>query len=117
MRLPLSFQLVKRRCRLRLPDQADIPHVFSATRYAGFNDGMLWDPPVSEDELRGPLERNLEAWKSGEAFTFTIEKKEERTFVGRISIRPTPDKGVWNIGFWIHPSVPPAAAAPGAAGL
>ena len=103
MKLPLNFELVTRRCRLRLPDETDIPHVFSATRYAGFNDGMLWDPPASEEELREPLERNLDAWKAGEAFTFTIERKEDHAFIGRIGIRPTLNRGGWNIGFWVHP--------------
>jgi ribosomal-protein-alanine N-acetyltransferase len=92
-----------RRCRLRAPDSADIPHTFSATRYSGFNDGMSWDPPVSEDELHAPLEQNLEARQANSAFAFTIEKKEDRTFVGRIVIRQTSTQDLWNIGYWTHP--------------
>src|SRR5208283_2980870 len=103
MRLSLDFKLLTRRCRLRLPDPADIPHTFSATRYPGFNDGMTWDPPASKDELQAPLERNLDAWKAGSAFAFTIEKKEDLTFVGRIVIRQTSSPDLWNIGFWVHP--------------
>lgn len=64
---------------------------------------MLWDPPDSEEELREPLERNLKAWSAGQAFNFTIERREDREFVGRVSIRPTPDPEVWDIGFWTHP--------------
>jgi len=103
MNLPLDFHLLTPRCRLRLPNETDIPHVFSATRYTGFNDGMLWEPPSSKEELWEPLKRSLRAWSAGEAFTFTIEKEADHEFFGRISIRPTNDPEVWNIGFWTHP--------------
>ena len=103
MKVPLDFQLVTQRCRLRAPDPADIRHTFSASRYPGFNDGMNWDPPASEDELRAPLEQNQKAWEAGSGFAFTIERKEDRSFVGRIVIRRTPDPDVWNIGYWVHP--------------
>ena len=104
MILPLDFQLVTARCRLRMPAPADIPHVFSATRYAGFNDGMRWDPPASEEDLRAPLERSLEGWKTGRDFAFSIERKEDSIFLGRIDIRSSPNPAVWNIGFWLHPA-------------
>ena len=88
---------------MRIPTERDIPHVFSATRFAGFNDGMPWDAPVSEDELRGPLQRSLEAWKEGRGYSFAIEAGGGPEFFGRISIRKTPQPGTWNIGFWLHP--------------
>ncbi len=102
--LALHFQLITARCLLRAPSQADIPHIFSATRVPGFNDGMLWEPPTSEGELQAPLEQNLEAWKTGHAFTFTIETQKDSTFVGRITIRPASGISVWDIGFWLHPN-------------
>jgi ribosomal-protein-alanine N-acetyltransferase len=106
MHLPLDFQLTTPRCRLRAPSAEDIPHVFSATRVAGFNDGMLWDPPASEEELLEPLRQNLEAWSSGVAFVFTIEMRQDANFAGRIGIRPgpRPRPNVWDIGFWLHPN-------------
>lgn len=104
MNLPLDFELTTPRCRLRAPAQADIPHIFSASRHAGFNDGMQWDPPDSEDELTKRYEENLAAWQSGHSFTFSIEAKSDGTFLGRIAIRRTPDRSVWNMGFWLHPS-------------
>jgi hypothetical protein len=45
----------------------------------------------------------LEAWKVGSAFAFTIEKKEDRTFVGRIAIRLMSTLDLSNIGYWTHP--------------
>jgi ribosomal-protein-alanine N-acetyltransferase len=104
MNLPFNFQLTTARCRLRAPDRKDIPHIFSAARYTGFNDGMLWDPPASEKELQAPLERNLEAWRTSHAFTFTIEEMDGLAFAGRITIWPSSDPKVWNIGFWLHPT-------------
>ena len=91
------------RCRLRCVSESDIPHVFSATQFDGFNDGMLWDAPKNIEELYDPLTRSLEAWASGNAFCFTIESKLERTFIGRISIRKEKVEHVWSIGFWTHP--------------
>jgi [ribosomal protein S5]-alanine N-acetyltransferase len=103
MNLPLDFQIITQRCRLRAPSRQDIPHIFSATRYPGFNDGMLWDPPASQEDLEAPLEANLNAWMAGTAFTFSIDTREEDSFIGRVGIRPASDPSVWNIGFWIHP--------------
>lgn len=88
---------------LRVPNEEDIPFVFSATRYKGFNDGMQWDPPKSIAELTAPLQRSHEKWDKGEAFGFTIENKSTSEFLGRISIRPTTENHVWNVGFWTHP--------------
>ena len=89
MHLPDDFSLETPRCRLRQPNAADIPQVFSATRVQGFNDGMLWDPPATVEELQAPLMRSLQCWRNGEAFTFSIDRKQDAVFVGRISIRPT----------------------------
>ncbi|MEI8196044.1 MAG: GNAT family protein [Phycisphaerae bacterium] len=103
MRFPFTLQILTTRCRLRCVSEADIPHVWSATRHAGFNDGMTWNPPANMDELRQPLQRNLEAWRADRDYTFTIESKSNSMFLGRIVIRQTTDPAVWNIGFWTHP--------------
>ncbi len=104
MNLPLSFTIKTSHLKLRIPSTEDFSSIFSATRFEGFNDGMLWEPPNDIDELITPLENNLKAWEKGEAFSFTIEAKESGVFLGRISIRETNEKGTWNIGFWTHPT-------------
>lgn len=104
MHFPLELQLVTARCRLRAPTRAELPHVFSATRYPGFNDGMPWDPPASEAELEEFFQQSVAAWETGDTFTFSIETLADATFLGRIAIRRTPDPRVWNLGFWLHPS-------------
>ena len=104
MTFPFDYQLVTARCRLRAPTQADIPHVFSATRYAGFNDGMLWDAPASEADLLAPYEQSRRAWSDDDSFTFTIETKDQAAFLGRIGIRSTVNPKLWSIGFWLHPT-------------
>ncbi|MTB51962.1 GNAT family N-acetyltransferase [Lewinella sp. W8] len=103
--LPTSFYLTTPRLRLRIPHAKDIPRVFSATRHAGFNDGMQWEPPTAIEELRAPHERGVLAWKNGEAYGFTVAGKTTDELLGRISIRPTEEKEVWNVGFWTHPEV------------
>lgn len=102
MQIPLNFVLETPRCVLRAPAQTDVPHVFSATRFPGFNDGMRWEPPETVDELREPLERNLEAWRVGTAYTFTVETKPPPVFVGRVVVRQT-EGDRWELGFWTHP--------------
>ena len=103
MKLPQEFEIRTARCRLRCPSESDMAHVFSATRYAGFNDGMGWNAPLTVDELLEPLGKNLEAWAAGTAFSFTIELQTNRAFLGRIAIRPEEENGVWNIGYFMHP--------------
>lgn len=92
------------RCRLRYPDESDIPHIWSACRTPGFNDGLRWEPPSSIAEIKAPLRRAQESWASGNEFSWTIESRENRDFIGWISIRREPGDRVWSIGFWVHPA-------------
>lgn len=100
-RLPTDYVLVTERMRLRMPDESDLPHVFEASRAPGFCDGMLWDPPVEIEELRGPLARSREAWANGTGYQFTMEI--DGTLVGRIALRETDTLSVLDIGYWTHP--------------
>jgi ribosomal-protein-alanine N-acetyltransferase len=103
--LPLSYTIITDRIILRIPKERDIPRVFSATRFAGFNDGMQWGPPTSLEEMKAPYERGIKAWETGEAYGFTIAQPETDELLGRISNRPTEGEEVWNVGFWTHPEV------------
>jgi [ribosomal protein S5]-alanine N-acetyltransferase len=100
--IPKDFTIETARGLLRCPSEEDIPYVFSATRLAGFNDGMLWEAPANIDELYKPLQQNLLAWEAGTAFTFTITDLHTKIFLGRIGIRQS-EKNIWNLGFWTHP--------------
>ncbi len=98
-----DFTIDTARCRLRCPTVADIPHVFSATRCAGFNDGMQWEPPDSIEELDQPLRENILAWDAGSMYCLTIADPVSDNLIGRIGIRKTNRIDVWNLGFWTHP--------------
>ncbi len=100
--IPASIRIETARCWLRRFNRDDIPFVFSASRYSGFCDGMRWSPPVDESELVEPFRRNVAAWESGKAYAFTIESKEDRASIGRISIRRQ-ERKTWDLGFWTHP--------------
>ena len=102
MKFPTSYTIETRRCRLRIVSLEDIPHIFSATRHKGFNDGMLWDPPSCVEELSAAFEASMRAWTEDQAYCFTIEEREQRKFIGRIAIR-SKEGSVWDIGFWTHP--------------
>ena len=103
MKIPKTHSLETARFLLRIPKEADIPYIFEASRYKGFNDGLGWDPPVSIEEMSAPLERALMKWEEGMAYQFSILDKDSLQFLGRISIRITDLKEVWNVGFWTHP--------------
>lgn len=100
--VPEDIILLTQRCRLRPVHLDDIPHVFEATRYPGFNDGMHWDPPESEEDLLIPHQRSIDAWKARQGYTFTAESLDAGQFIGRIVIRQQ-QLGIGNIGYWIHP--------------
>lgn len=91
------------RCRLRHVCPDDVPHVFSATRFAGFNDGMLWDAPQQIEDLMIPHEKSVDAWREGRFYTFTIEDRLSGAFIGRVVLAPVGDDGLWRLGFWVHP--------------
>lgn len=103
MKIEKSLILETNRFLLRIASEEDFPFIFSATRFEGFNDGMLWEPPGSEEELIKPLINTLKAWEAGVAYGFTIVEKQTNQQLGKISIRQTKTDHVWNIGFWTHP--------------
>ncbi len=88
---------------LQKNSEEDFPYIFSATRHKGFNDGMPWSPPTDLEELKAPLEKALNAWRKGSAYSLTIKTKTNKIFLGRISIRKKEGNNHWNIGFWTHP--------------
>ena len=104
MLLPFSYTQSTPRFLLRRPLESDVPHIFSATRYAGFNDGMLWEPPEKIEDMKDSVTNSMKPWKSGEGYNFSIANKETGEFLGRISIRQEPEDNHWNIGFWTHPA-------------
>jgi [ribosomal protein S5]-alanine N-acetyltransferase len=101
--VPIDIVLETPRCVLRVVSEADVPFVWSATRFAGFNDGMRWEAPDRPEELIEPTRRNLQSWKAGEEFSFTVVEKQSAAPVGRASIRKGPRENVWAIGYWVHP--------------
>lgn len=101
--IPLDLVLDTPRCALRAVSEEDVPFVWSATRFPGFNDGLRWNQPTDLQELIDACHTNLVAWKAGRAFTFTIVSKATRQPVGRIAIRSEPGEAAWSLGFWIHP--------------
>lgn len=103
MKLPKTYTMDTRRCRLQFISKDDVPHIFSATRYDGFNDGMKWDPPKSEAALLAPFQSKVSAWESGDSYCFTIVENISAEFIGRIVVRREEEPGVWSIGFWTHP--------------
>ena len=115
MIVSITEEILTERCRLRYPSKDDFPHIWSATRVEGFNDGMLWDPPANISELEEPLLRSQEAWVKGESFAWSIDLRDTSEFAGRIAIRQGDDPAEWSIGFWIHPSVQKSGIATEAA--
>ena len=102
MILPLDTVIKTSRCYLIIIKKEDIPFVFSATRYKGFNDGMLWNAPKNEAELIESYERGLISWHSGSSYSFSICKSGNNKLLGRICIIKNTDN-IWMIGFWLHP--------------
>ncbi len=102
--IPTTHELTSARFRLKIPDRESIPFTFSATRFAGFNEGMPWEAPANLDEMEAPFQHTLEAWKQGKGYSFMIEDRSTQELRGRISIRKTDRTSVWNIGFWTHPA-------------
>jgi len=85
----------------------DFAHfAFDASRYEGFNDGMLWDPPETVEELYPNHDSAMASWKAGTAYPFAIHSKEGK-IIGAMGIRPDArepeNQKRKNLGFWMHP--------------
>jgi hypothetical protein len=90
--IPFNLTLDTPCCTLRIVSEGDVPFVWSASRFPGFTDGMAWNPPADQQELIEVNRKNLEAWRSGQAFTFTVVLKATQLPVGRIAIYAEPPK-------------------------
>jgi [ribosomal protein S5]-alanine N-acetyltransferase len=103
MIIPKSYIIETGRLLLRIASVDDIPFVYSATLYKGFNDGMLWDAPNNPEELVKPHENLTKVWEEGLSYSFSIINKANNFLVGRISIRKSLEDNTWTLGFWTHP--------------
>ena len=102
--IPHNFTITTERLLLKQVAEEDVPFVFEATRYKGFNDGMMWDPPASEEEILPHVVSSRKAWVSGEGFSFSAWSiLNPGKLVARITIRKTEEEKVYDIGYWTHP--------------
>lgn len=105
MSIPVDYTITTARLYLKSVAEEDLPFVFDATRYEGFNDGMMWEPPATVEELRPHLKSSADAWVHDGEYSFSIWALDvPGTFIGRISIRKTEADKVYNIGYWTHPA-------------
>ena len=99
--LPFDYRLETARLTLRSPREEDMAFVFDASRNPGFNDGMLWDAPVSLEACRELYEDAVRCWESGECYVFTLVRRDSGEAVGRLGVR---DGCSLSVGFWTHPT-------------
>ncbi len=102
----LDPTLLTERLRLRRLSRDDAPHVLSAAQTPGFTDGMTWEPMATIEETHIFTDYALSLWEKGEKFVWTIETKDDGTFIGRIEVGRAPELpgNVWGLGYWIHPT-------------
>lgn len=93
------------RLRLRRLSRDDAPHVVSACQTPGFTDGMSWEPVASIEESHEFTDYALGMWDKGEKFVWTVEAKDDSSFIGRVEVGKVPEQpgNVWELGYWIHP--------------
>lgn len=101
--IPPDFTIQTARCLLRRPIADDLPHVFTATQFPGFYDGMPGEPAIAMEELAGSLPESWREWDEGITYGMTIADLTANNLLGRIGIRKTSRVDEWNLGFWTHP--------------
>ena len=99
--VPVDYGIETPRLRLGMASAAETDFVWDATRYAGFNDGMMWNTPESKAELDQFAGNVPERWRAGEGYLFTFCDGASGAPLGRISLERR--AGGWNTGFWTHP--------------
>lgn len=103
MKVPASYVITTDRLTIKQVAKEDLPFVFAATRYEGFNDGMTWEPPEKIEDMYPYLDGALDSWEKGEDYGFSMWLKDASVFIGRISIRPCTWGNGWNVGYFTHP--------------
>ena len=92
--------------RLRRLSRDDAPYVLSACKTPGFTDGMTWEPMETIEETHVFTDKALQLWEKGAQYVWTIENKDNGTFIGRVEVKIAPElpSKTWGLGYWIHPT-------------
>lgn len=101
-----DYILTTERLRLRRLSRDDEPYVLSACQTPGFNDGMTWEPVKTIEQAHIFTDYANDLWNKGEKFVWTIEDKNNASFIGRIELGQDDKLGdrIWGLGYWIHPT-------------
>jgi [ribosomal protein S5]-alanine N-acetyltransferase len=59
--ISIDTELISKRLRLRAITFSDIELVWTVSRFEGFNEGMVWDPPSNKEELTKITKKNIAA--------------------------------------------------------
>jgi len=99
--IPVDHRIETERLVLRIAKADEIDFVWEATRYPGFNDGMLWNTPETKEELESFAGNVEERWRTGDGYVFTYHDKSVGNPLGRIVVEQRCSG--WSVGFWTHP--------------
>jgi RimJ/RimL family protein N-acetyltransferase len=101
--IPLSTLIDTPRCILRMQAEEDAPCMVEALAAPGFIDGLLYTHPLSMEEALQDIAHKRERWEKGNAYHFSIVRRDTDAPVGRIGIARFPERG-WMLNYWVHPA-------------
>ena len=101
--VPIDAVLETERCCLRYPQMSDAQRAFSAFISPFFPKLLPLGQIRSLGETRNWIERAQAGWSAGEAYTWTIERKEDALVVGQVTLTKSSEPDRWALAFWIHP--------------
>lgn len=101
--VPVDTILETERCRLRYPKIEDAQRAFSAFISPFFPKLLPLGQINSLKETNAWIQNAQSCWVAGEAYTWSIERKNNTLLIGQVTLRKLHEAGRWSLAFWIHP--------------
>lgn len=107
--LPRFLRWFTQQCVLRQIEAADVPRLWKAVLHPAFAQCWTAGPiPHSEAEIADIVRAAQADWQRGSRYMLAVQRKQAQEFAGWVQLRAKGLqrglRGVWKLGWFIHPS-------------
>jgi len=96
--------LLTPRCALRYPRMTDAGTILGAVTDPLFPTELPIAQLTTLEQIEAAIERRHRRWRAAAAYSWCVERRGTRDFIGMVGLHHEAPAGVWSLGYWIHPA-------------
>ena len=96
-------ELATKRLRMRYPEPDDARGIYAAIHSPEFPDQLPIKEMESVEELSAWIKRLQELWKTGQVYSWVVEKEGPEEAIGQVSVSKMKEENEYALAFWIDP--------------